>query len=107
MYYVEEGRGHTTHPLADIFFLTRRNEVVLVSITGGTEKRSVERRNKLADWIVKEQESVENFELHGVVFALGTALDVAMSRMCVVKMLSGFWVVSPRYFSGSSGTQNS
>lgn len=38
-YYAEERDGLSTHPLADMFFVTEGSELVLVDFTGGNEKR--------------------------------------------------------------------
>ena len=68
MYYADEDHnGLATHPLADIFFCTTQNELVLVDITGGQNAEI--KKDKLANWIDQQQGNVTDFELHGVVLA--------------------------------------
>lgn len=70
LYYADERFGKSTHPLCDIFFRSRENDIVLVDITGSSKKDKVARkRKKLVKWIEQEQDKVKDFELHGMVLA--------------------------------------
>ena len=73
MYFVkEEDQGEVSHALADIFFKTKDNDVVLVDIYGGHSDGSVNNKaNRLQGWISREQpkQAPAPWKLHGVVLA--------------------------------------
>jgi len=69
MYYANERNGKDTHPLADLFFLSDDDELVLVDITGGGSATAFEKVEKLTTWIQNEQSNLSKFQLRGVVLA--------------------------------------
>ena len=85
MYYIKERNGHHTHPLADMFFCTKKDELVLVDVTGGNDNVVKEKMERLAQWIRQEQPKVSKFTLHGVVLApLATRKSMARDQVQVV-----------------------
>lgn len=46
LYYADQRNGKATHPLADIFFITKEQELVLVDVTGGDDKKRIQK----GDW---------------------------------------------------------
>ena len=68
IYYVEEGKGTLAHPLCDIFFCTKKNDLVLINVTGGGKKAVEEKIADLSSWIEREQGKID-VTLHGVVLA--------------------------------------
>ena len=70
-YYVDERYGgKPTHPLADLFFVTLQNELVLINITGTVEEVNVhEKFDKLKEFIDKHNQKLTKYELFGVVLA--------------------------------------
>jgi hypothetical protein len=84
MYFAEEGlqpngKSFDSHPLADIFFRTSENQLVLVDITGGNDGNKktptpTQKAQKLADWIQREQGKNDE-ELCGVVLAPFAEMD--------------------------------
>ena len=69
IYYVEEGKGKVTHPLCDILFCTKKDELVLIDVTGGEENTVAKKVNTLSRWIAREQGKIPNATLHGVILA--------------------------------------
>jgi len=73
MYFVEEeDQGQVSHALAEIFFKTGTNDVVLIDIYGGHSDGSVnDKAEKLQRWISREQpkQAPAPWKLHGVVLA--------------------------------------
>ena len=72
LYLVDERRkGQAKHPLADLFFLTETKQLVLVSVTGSSDKKSVQsRRNKLEKWIQEYGgDRTGGYTVHGVLLA--------------------------------------
>ena len=76
MYFTDEREGNPKHPLADIFLFTKDWELVLVDVTDGNDELVGEKKDKLAEWIKKEQpkftttlKKVCKIPLHGVVLA--------------------------------------
>ena len=70
-YYADERYGKATHPLADLFFVTLQNELVLINITGTVEEVDVhEKFDKLEKFIDKHNNKKRTkYELFGVVLA--------------------------------------
>ena len=68
IYYVKEGKKQVTHPLADIYFRTRK-ELVVIDVSEGGKDEAKTNRKKLVNWIKAEQKNIPNLELHGVVLA--------------------------------------
>ena len=61
-----------SHPLADFFFISNKNELVLVDITSGDDKTVSSKKNKLVNWINENKEKIlndNNYTLCGVVLA--------------------------------------
>jgi hypothetical protein len=73
IYYVqgvEAVDGLPTHPLADIFFRTSDDDVVLVDVTGGSKVEVKKKQTRLASWIAREQpKAPAKTTLYGVVLA--------------------------------------
>jgi hypothetical protein len=70
LYYAIARNGEPTHPLADLFFRTTDNEIVLIDIFGGGSTNSTENKiNNLKNWIGTEQSKNSKFVLRGVVIA--------------------------------------
>jgi hypothetical protein len=70
MYYAKEkSAGLPTHPLADIFFITNEQELVLVDVAGGSIRSVEEKAKRLSGWIRTEQNIVTEYKLQGVVLA--------------------------------------
>ena len=77
-YYVDEKKSGS-HPLCDLFFVTKKNELVLIDVYGGKrEDEVVEKRKKLDAWIQKNKKlkmkgdsdrDGATLETHGVVLA--------------------------------------
>jgi hypothetical protein len=61
--------GHPTHPFADLFFVTKKGELILIHITGGTIEKVEEKMKHLDDWIQREQPSINLYTLKAVIFA--------------------------------------
>ena len=55
MYYVNEkiDNENFSHPLANMFSISDRGQLVLVDITGASEQVSKVKMNELAKWIEK------------------------------------------------------
>ena len=71
IYYVTKGVGICPHPLADIFFRTR-DQLVLIDVTAGAEGIAQEKAKKLCDWIQKERanmKTISGLTVYGVVLA--------------------------------------
>ena len=70
MYYATERNGYPMHPLADLWFKTQENELVLVDITGG---KAEEKQAKLAAWINTHRDDISvrynKLKVLGVVLA--------------------------------------
>jgi hypothetical protein len=69
LYYADERNGKPTHPLADIFFITREQELVLVGVTAGDDKRALQKSKDLLAWIEDNGGRINGYTLHGVVLA--------------------------------------
>ena len=69
MYYADKRIGKPSHPLADIFFRTQENELVLIDVTGGNQDKVKEKRLRLVNWINEEQPKVKGLKLIGIVLA--------------------------------------
>jgi len=71
-YYVKGGKNLPNHPLADIFFRTKANELVLIDVTGGGRHDAKKKRGKLEKWISSEKSSIKKttgLDVYGVVLA--------------------------------------
>ena len=69
-YCADERNGKATHPLADIFFITKKKELVLVDITGGDSSTVLKKRKNLLSWIGTMGGCINGqYTLHGVVLA--------------------------------------
>lgn len=70
IYYADEyNNGKPSHPLANLFFISDNNELVLVGITGGNKDKVKVKKKRLTDWIKKEQKNIPLYKLKGVVLA--------------------------------------
>jgi hypothetical protein len=74
MYYTIERNGNDNndkyiHPIADLFFLSDKDELVLVSIIGGGSETAFEKVKQLTTWIQKEKNNISKYKLRGVVLA--------------------------------------
>jgi len=84
MYYADERvGGRTAHPIADLFFITRDDKLVLIGIYGGNKRAAVwEKKDKLVNWIAREQSripkkkendvelpNIPKYKLEGIVLA--------------------------------------
>ena len=69
LYCADERNGQPIHPLADIFFITKKMQLVLVDVTGGDDKKVLRKRNKLLQWIGDNGGNINGYALQGVVLA--------------------------------------
>ena len=69
LYYADERNGKPTHPLADIFFITRKQQLVLVDVAGGDDNKVMQKRKNLLAWIEACGGCINGYTLHGVVLA--------------------------------------
>ncbi len=67
LYYADERNGKPTHPLADIFFITDEQQLVLVDVAGGDDNKVMQKRNNLLAWIEACGGCINGYTLHGVV----------------------------------------
>jgi hypothetical protein len=62
-----------SHPLADLFFLSDKNELVLVDISGGNLEGAIVKLKKLTDWIKREEAKIKDnaniSAIYGIVLA--------------------------------------
>ena len=58
-----------THPLANIFFITKKRELVLVGVTAGDNMRAMQKSKDLLAWIEDNGRRINGYRLHGVVLA--------------------------------------
>ena len=77
-YYVEEGKGITTHPLFDFFFLceddaTKDPTLILIDVTGGGIMTAEDKLEKISNWIKKQK--LDKFVLKGFVLAPGANME--------------------------------
>jgi hypothetical protein len=67
MYYADKkNNGKLLHPLADLFFISDDNELILVDITGGNKEKVNNKKNGLTEWIENEQQNIPSYKLKGV-----------------------------------------
>ena len=69
LYYAEERDGKPTHPLADIFFITKQQQLVLVDVAGGDVRKVLQKSKNLMAWIAENGGCVNGLTLHAVVLA--------------------------------------
>ena len=69
LYYADERNSKPTHPLADIFFITKDQQLVLVDVAGGDDKKVMQKRKNLLAWIEANGGCIDGYTLHGVVLA--------------------------------------
>lgn len=69
LYFAEERNGRPTHPLADIFFITKQKQLVLVDVAGGDARKVLQKRKNLIAWIAENGGCVNGLTLHAVVLA--------------------------------------
>jgi hypothetical protein len=71
LYYADERNNKTTHPLADLFFRSVDNEIVLIDIGGGNDGNIADKVNEHKVWIKREQPKRKNksIKLRSVVIA--------------------------------------
>jgi len=73
IYYADETRGgRSSHAFGDIFFRTKKNELVLIDVTGSVKDSLFQKKGRrLAEWTkaAKEEEGSSNFSFYGVVLA--------------------------------------
>ena len=77
-YYVEEGKGNTTHPLFDFFFLceeekTLQQTLILIDVTGGGIIAAETKLEKISNWIGVQK--LDKFVLKGFVLAPGAKME--------------------------------
>lgn len=87
VYYAQEREGLPTHPVSDIFFRTRKGELVQVDITGGSDGLVKKKEDNMRQWIQQEQKNVADFALHGVVLA--PAVNGVSTSHGVVQVVRG------------------
>lgn len=85
LYYVQEREGFPTHPLADLFFISEDNELVLVDIAGGNEINVTKKEERLEAWIAKEQsnkgnKTVMKYTLKGVILAPNVKMESKVQK---------------------------
>jgi len=77
IYFADETkRGQSSHPFGDIFFRTKRNELVLFDVTGSVRDSLFQKKGqRLAEWTKNAKEEAicnaenENLSFYGVVLA--------------------------------------
>jgi hypothetical protein len=70
IYYANENNnGLLSHPLTDLFFISGKDELVLVDITGGDKRTVKKKKENLSAWIDKEQVNIPQYKLRGVILA--------------------------------------
>ena len=69
LYYADERNGKPTHPLADIFFVTKEQQLVLVDVAGGDDSKVMQKRKNLLAWFEANGGCINGYTLHGVVLA--------------------------------------
>ena len=69
MYYADKCDGTLSHPIADLFFVTDNNELVLVDVTGGDGEGVQRKAERLSKWMATEKASLNDKELYGVILA--------------------------------------
>jgi hypothetical protein len=77
-YSNEKQKGQASHPLADIFFISDDDELVLVDIAGGSSVFVAEKLRNLITWIAEEQGNIKDrfkYKLRGVVLAPNLETD--------------------------------
>ena len=57
------------NPLADLFFLSNEDELVLIDITGEGESTARNKVKDLEEWIKKEKNKIPQYKLLGIVLA--------------------------------------
>jgi len=67
LYYCDERNGKPTHPLADIFFVTEEQQLVLVDVAGGDDNKVMQKRKNLLAWFEANGGCINGYTLHGVV----------------------------------------
>jgi hypothetical protein len=102
MYYADENskapntttkvKGKPPHPLADMFFLSDDNELVLIDITAGGSDIVAKKVTNLAAWIEKEQNKLRDeykYKLRGVVLAPNALDDSSYDKLTGVSIVCG------------------
>lgn len=90
MYYVDENPPiKPSHPLADLFFVTEDNELVLVDVGGGSRRNIASKVKALKEWIKTEQPNVPDYKLRGVVLAPNYAGERESHSMGDVALVCG------------------
>jgi len=87
MYYADEKDvGSSGHPLADLFFITNDDILVLIDIYGGNnEKWAEDKRYKLDAWIVKEKiKRIMPYKLRGVILAPNVPIQMGKINDVVI-----------------------
>lgn len=69
MYYVDERNGKPTHPLADIFFRSDDNQIVLIDITGGNSHLVKQKLAAHRRWSTRQQRKHEEIKFLHIVIA--------------------------------------
>ena len=74
LYNSEVRKGSQSPPLADMFFLTKKGQLVLIDITDGGWEAALSKEKRLAEWIKKvipvmTRDQGRYRSLHGVVLA--------------------------------------
>ena len=87
LYYAADERyGKPTHPhpLADIFFITKEQQLVLVDVVGGDDDSKVmQKRSNLLAWMEANGGCINGYTLHGVVLVPYDISGKASSLTCV------------------------
>ena len=104
IYYANEKiNGLASHPLADLFFISNKNELVLVDITGGDDKKVSKKKKKLVKWINENKEKIfkdNKYKLRGVVLAPNVMEESKKGDVSVVsgesakKLLGGLRIIA-------------
>ena len=69
LYYADQRNGKPIHPLADIFFITKKQQLVLVDVAGGDDTKVMQKQKNLLAWIEAIRGCINGYTLHGVVLA--------------------------------------
>ena len=87
-YYADEKKGSKqSHPLADLFFVTKDKELVLIDITGSAKKETVQTKvANLQSFIDGHKNKLNKYDLFGVVLApcLPDHQASSTDKVCVV-----------------------
>jgi hypothetical protein len=69
LYYADERNGKPTHPLADIFLITKQQLLVPVDVAGADDRKVMQKSKNILTWIEDNGGFINCYKLHGVVLA--------------------------------------